>query len=217
MRKAWIAAVVATFAGFGWMAGSVFPQDGGGDRSGPSPDKAPNAGVPAGDAGSPLDSAWVKRMTPGEAHAKLAALVGDWTVVVKFWAVANGQPLESKGKAKFRMVLGGRYLEQEFSGGFMGRDFEGRGFTGYDNETREYVSTWMDNMRTDIAHSRGTLDQEGKLSLARETSGAGGNGRLETEVMTPLGKDGFRVEYRVKEPGVAEAARVLEMTYSRDR
>ena len=43
-----------------------------------------------------------------------------------------------------QMLLGGRFLQQEFSGEMMGSLYHGIGFTGHDNHTQKYVSTWME-------------------------------------------------------------------------
>ncbi len=215
MRWRWTAAIAAVLAVSGTLVGSVLSQEEGGAPAKQPPAKSRDGSPPADDALSPEAAAWIARMTPGDAHAKLAALAGEWTVTVRLWSGGGGRPAESTGRATFRMTLGDRYLEQEFSGGFMGPDYEGRGITGYDNEAREFVGVWMDNMRTEIAQFRGTMDAEGRITLARRSIGGGNDGRIETEVRTPLGRDGLRIECFVKEPGGATATRILEMVYSR--
>src|SRR5690349_20863329 len=75
-----------------------------------------------------VNAAWMKTMNPGEPHAKLAAHAGTWDTVGKFWMKAGEPPMESKGEAKFSMLLGGRVERQEFKGDFMGMPFEGLGY-----------------------------------------------------------------------------------------
>jgi hypothetical protein len=67
------------------------------------------------------------------------------------------------------MVLGGRYLEQRFTGSFMSQTFEGIGHTGFDNYKKKYVSTWIDSMGTMIMVTQGTADASGKVITSSGT------------------------------------------------
>src|SRR6185503_4508262 len=102
--------------------------------------------------------------TPGTPHKGLAALEGTWTAKVKSWMKPGAPPMESEGTAEQKMVLEGRFLEQRFSGNFMGQAFNGLGHTGYDNFKKKYVSTWMDNMGTMVMVMEGTADATGKVT-----------------------------------------------------
>jgi len=100
--------------------------------------------------------------TPGAPHKVLASLVGSWKTKVKSWCDPNTGPMESTGTSEQKMLLGGRFLEQEFSGEMMGSPFTGIGVTGYDNHTRKYVSTWIDSMGTAILVFEGTVSADGR-------------------------------------------------------
>ena len=67
----------------------------------------------------------------------LEPLVGDWKVEVKIWMAPDAPPTVSKGTAKSTWALKGRFVQQEFSGEFMGKPFRGISFTGYDNVRAE--------------------------------------------------------------------------------
>jgi len=85
--------------------------------------------------------------TPGPAHKALDALAGEWNVEARYSMGGPGTPpTTSKGVAVTRWILGGRYLQEEFSGEMMGRPFKGIGVTGYDNFKKKYISTWVDDM-----------------------------------------------------------------------
>src|ERR1043165_7932011 len=99
--------------------------------------------------------AWMKASTPGDAHKKLDNMVGTWDVTVKSWMAPGEPPMESTGTAMNQWVLGGRWMEEKFTGSFMGMPFQGIGYTGYDNIKKQYVGTWMDNMTTAMMGSRG--------------------------------------------------------------
>ncbi len=106
---------------------------------------------------------WEESMTPGDAHKKLEQFVGTWNVEAKVWMNGpKGEPSVSKGNAEYTLALGGRYLQQEFSGEMMGQPMNGVGYTGYDNFGKKYVSFWIDNMSTAMSTMEGTMDKEGK-------------------------------------------------------
>lgn len=100
--------------------------------------------------------------TPGAPHNLLASMAGSWDAKVKSWMEPGKPPMESTGTSEDKMVLGGRFLRQEFTGDMMGTVFTGIGFTGYDNHTGKYESTWMDSMGTAILFFEGTADADGK-------------------------------------------------------
>ena len=106
---------------------------------------------------------WREAATPGDAHKHLELFVGTWTVSAKSWMNGPDQPPEeSKGKAVYEMVFGGRYLRQEFSGSMMEQPFNGVGYTGYDNFNKKYTSFWIDNSGTAMSTMEGNTDDDGK-------------------------------------------------------
>src|SRR4029079_1912155 len=60
------------------------------------------------------------------------------------------------------MIMGGRYLTTHYNGNMMGMPFEGLGTIGFDNGTKMYNSTWIDNMGTGILTMQGTASADGK-------------------------------------------------------
>lgn len=61
-----------------------------------------------------------------------------------------------------KMILGGRFLQQEVNGEMMGMPMNGIGITGYDNLKKKYVGFWIDNMGTGMYTMEGEMDKEGK-------------------------------------------------------
>lgn len=100
--------------------------------------------------------------SPNENHKRLEQLAGTWDVVVTFQMSPDEPEQTSKGSCVNTMIMGGRYLKQEFRGEFMGEPFEGIGFTGYDNAKKHYTSFWMDSMSTWWMTSTGTYDNSKK-------------------------------------------------------
>lgn len=108
--------------------------------------------------------AWMKIATPGENHKHLQVLVGHWETVTKIWMGGPGSPaMESKGTSQNRWVLGGRFVQQEYKGEFMGQPYEGLGMTGYDNYKNMYIASWADTTGTHLLTSRGQRDPSGKV------------------------------------------------------
>lgn len=105
-------------------------------------------------------AAWMKHMTPGENHQVLARMVGEWDIVSKIWMDPSAPPMESKASATYTMIMGGRYLDQDFKGNLMGMPVLGRGLTGYDNTRGVFMGTWFDNTGTSITYGEGTFEKE---------------------------------------------------------
>ena len=100
--------------------------------------------------------------TPGAPHKVLADMAGSWKYVSKWWDSADGKPQQSSGRSTMKMILGGRWLQQDFKGESMGKPFQGMGLLGYDNVTGTYESLWFDTMSTGVAHATGSFDAQTK-------------------------------------------------------
>ncbi len=105
---------------------------------------------------------YTKLATPGAPHKTLANLVGSWITKTKAWMEPDKPPVEGTGTCEQKMLLGGRYLQQEYSGEMMGSPFTGINLIGYDNHTKKYVSTWIDSMSTGIYYFEGTASPDGR-------------------------------------------------------
>ena len=103
-------------------------------------------------------AAWQKAMTPGEQHEFLSGMTGDWTFTSTVWMDPNQPPMKSSGKSEKKMIMGGRYLEENATGEMMGHQFTGRATTGYNNTTGEFIGTWIDTMETGIMVTHGERD-----------------------------------------------------------
>lgn len=103
-----------------------------------------------------------KLSMPGEPHQLFASLKGSWTTKTKEWMDPEKPPVESTGAAEMKMLLGGRFLQQEFTGDMMGKPYSGIGISGYDNILKRYVSIWLDTMSTDIFTMAGTASADGR-------------------------------------------------------
>ncbi len=110
----------------------------------------------------PTMAAWIKAGAPGEHHKVLEPLAGEWTTAGTFSPAPGAPTTESKGTCKRKSILGGRFIQEEFKGDFLGMPMEGIGFMGYDNLKKKYVNSWMDTMSSPIMISLGTMDDSKK-------------------------------------------------------
>ena len=102
--------------------------------------------------------AMMKAASPGEAHKKLASFAGTWDATVTTYMRPDAPPAVSHAVATNKSILGGRYLQQEVNGEFMGVPFNGVGYFGYDNLKQQYIASWIDNMGTGMMTLTGTMD-----------------------------------------------------------
>jgi len=107
-------------------------------------------------------AAYKELAEPGKPHEMLAGTQGSWSTVSRTWADPDKPPVESKGTSERKMVLGGRYLQEEISGDMMGTPFSGIGFIGFDNTIKKYVMVWMDSMSSGIYSFEGEASADGK-------------------------------------------------------
>lgn len=153
--------------------------------------------------------------TPGEPHRVLASMAGSWNARVESWSEPDKPPMESSGTCEQKMVLGGRFLQQEFTGDMMGTTFTGIGFTGFDNHAGKYVSTWIDSMSTSILLFEGTADADGKIITQENHHNDPVRGHMTWRSVTRIIDDNSWVfeMYSIYEKGKEEKG--MEITYTR--
>jgi hypothetical protein len=105
---------------------------------------------------------WKKASTPSENHKLLSQYLGRWKTETKFWKDPTLPPEITRGSSTFTPILGGRFIQQEHKGTFMGAPFSGSGVIGFDNGQGKFVSSWMDSSGTGLMTSSGVLDSSGR-------------------------------------------------------
>ena len=106
--------------------------------------------------------AWQAYATPGAPHKLMTDEVGTWNCDMTFWYEPNGKPEKSTSVANIKMILGGRYQEANYQGKIMGAPFEGKSTLAYNNASKEYTSTFIDNMGTGMMVAIGKYDEKTK-------------------------------------------------------
>ena len=181
---------------------------------------AAQEGTPPQDAAAPaMDpamQAWIEAATPGAPHRLLEPFVGTWSATLEFWMEPGGEPTRSTGTMTSQWILGGRFLEQRFTGDVMGEAFEGKGYWGYSNVERTYQGIWIDNMTTRIAYQAGYAEEDGQrfVMLGRELDPVTG---AEVGVRDEVAIEGpdKHTYTRMMEPAGEEAHMAMRITYAR--
>lgn len=108
--------------------------------------------------------------SPGKEHKVLKSWVGKWETANTFWMAAGAPPIKSSGEANFRLIMGGRYLTEQFKSESeeMGK-FSGQGTFGFDRVSKEFIHSWIDSMSTGMMVSRGKLSEDGKTIVMETT------------------------------------------------
>jgi hypothetical protein len=106
----------------------------------------------------------LKRLaTPGEQHQRFDALAGEWRLAVKWRATPDADWANSTGIAKYKWILGGRFLMEEFGYDMGGEPLEWIGIYGYDNFQKKYTAVWVDNMGTNTEFAEARYDAASRV------------------------------------------------------
>jgi hypothetical protein len=162
--------------------------------------------------------AMMKAASPGEAHKKLAGMVGTWDATVKMYNAPGAPAQVSTGTSENKLVLGGRWVQETFNGTFMGMPFSGIGYTGYDNIKKQYVGTWMDTMSTSMMQSAGTGDASGKSFTFSSTMDDPVTGKPVTtkSTMTVTDENHHTMEMWMPAPD-GKMFKMMEINYTRKK
>lgn len=163
-----------------------------------------------------MEKAWADFAKLAPEHKHFKDVVGEWNVETKETWPGMQKPIVSRGKATFRLMLGGRFLQQRYEPEHEGQKFRGFGIHGYDKAKKKYVSVWLDNMSTGIMVSEGEYDEEAdQLVQVGESESPLGKMRLRT-VMKAIDDNGFTMSFYVAMPDKKEHKGMV-ITYTRKK
>jgi len=161
---------------------------------------------------------WMEYSTPGAEHKVLNRFVGKWDYTVKFWMDPSAAPQVSKGKAEYRWVFGGRYLEQNVKGKSMGQLFEGKGIMAYDKATNKYRSVWYDSMGTGLMIGSGLFDSQSGTLTEAGSSSCPIKGTIPYRFVTTFkDKNHFTSEMFMENPHTGVEMKGMQLDYSRGK
>jgi hypothetical protein len=105
-----------------------------------------------------MNKNWQDNMAKTEMHKMMESWAGTWTSEITSWEKPGAAPQTSPGSAEFKSVMNGMFLEGVHTSTMMGMPFEGHSTMGYDNMKKKYISSWIDNMGSQIMTMEGTWD-----------------------------------------------------------
>ena len=159
-----------------------------------------------------MEQLMMKLMTPGQPHALLGKMAGEWTTTVVSY-MEGPEPTTSHGTFTSEPVLGGRYMLGRHSGTSMGMPFEGLSIDGYDNGKEEFFSIWLDNFGTGYYLAHGQLDADGR-TLRLSGNMTFGPMEIPSRSETVMVDEDTTVFTMWQSMGPQES-KVMEMTYKR--
>jgi hypothetical protein len=194
--------------------------------------KEATASETASDSMSKKEEAWVpvdsatmmKNMMeygkPGPMHQMLASWNGTWKGETTFWEYEGATPKKSTGTAVNTMILGGKYQSSKHSGDMMGMPFEGMNIVGYDNATKKFTSSWIDNWSTGIMNMSGDWDESSKtLTLGGKTPDINRPGKECSlkEVIKVIDANTQQMEMYGPDPKTGKEFKMMEIKMTRSK
>lgn len=152
-----------------------------------------------------------------DAHDILADYAGNWTAQVTMtmpgMPAADPVPMTQTDT----LVCGDLWLHSVAKGAFMGMPYEGQGLVGYDTETDEYVSIWVDGFSPHMVVLRGKSDDDGKsIKYVGSSMGPQGQPVTTTNECTFESEDKWTLHMSsVNKDG--SSAGTMTMKYARDK
>jgi hypothetical protein len=153
----------------------------------------------------------------GPEHKLLESLVGTFDAEVKVYYFGPTKPTSNKGVLTRKMILGGNFLQESFTGEFFGSKFTGLGIVGFDQNKKKFVTTWCDSMSTSLMLTEGTYNADKKtLTNVGEDVEPNTKKKMKTrDVLKIISADAQTFEmFRLPE-GEKMELKVMEISYTR--
>lgn len=100
---------------------------------------------------------------PGKNHQALLKDAGKWEGKSTMWMGPDSEPITSPCTSTATPMLDGHYIKVEHAGEMPGMGpYHGFGIQGYDNVSKKFVCTWVDNHSTGIMQGEGEMSEGGK-------------------------------------------------------
>lgn len=182
---------------------------------------APGAGdmqLPPGMTAEDM-KACMEAATPGPQHEELAKSVGVWSGKSKTWMAPNTEPQASECKSVVTSIMDGRFIKVEITGEMPGMPgpFNGMGVYGFDNVSKAYQTTWIDNCGTGMMTGSGEATSDGKTITWTYTGNCPMTKKPMTmrEVDTWTGKDTKTMVMYAPDPATGNEFKMMETVFTR--
>ncbi len=203
--------IVVAALGVGWGAIAIA------DPAKEQPAGAPAMQLPPGWTSEDAQACATAAM-PGKMHEHLASSVGVWHGENTIWMFPGAEPVKSESISKITSMMDGRYIQCEMSGEMLGMGpYSGLALYGFDNVSGKFVSTWLDNMGTGMAHGTGELSGDGKTLTWLYTFNCPITKKPATlrEVETVTGVDAKKLEMWAADPKTGKEFKMMEIELTR--
>jgi hypothetical protein len=119
-------------------------------------------------------------------HAKalLGNMIGTWDTAM---SMGGGEPIN--GTSVIRAVEGSSFVFEEAHSEVFGQPFMGLGIVGYDQQTRTWMTVWIDSAESGLSVSAGQFDKDNKSLVKRSEATADAPAQLQITRFT--GDDSF--------------------------
>jgi hypothetical protein len=124
-------------------------------------------------------------------------------------------PTEATGTAEIKMLLDGRFLQQEYSSTMMGQPYSGIGITAYDNLRKRYVTTWIDTMGTGMFRMEGTANPDGKTITMKGQHAKPGGGHMTHRAVWKIVDNNNQTFEMFGSHDGGQESKMMEITYTR--
>jgi hypothetical protein len=173
--------------------------------------------APLGAGDKKKDAGGPPKVVLGPEHKVLESLTGAFQADVKFFFPDPTKPTLTKGTLSRKMILGGNYLQETFTGEFFGSKFNGIGIIGFDQVKKKYTTAWVDSMSTSMMLLEGTYDAEKKtLTSTGDDFDPMTKKKMQArDVLKIVSADTQTFEMFRHPEGEKEAFKVMEITYTR--
>lgn len=156
--------------------------------------------------------------TPGEMHKWLTESVGVWQGTCKHWMAPGTEAATSSCTCTIAGMMDGRFIKSEFAGDMPGMGpFSGFGISGFDNVSKKFQSTWVDNMGTGMMVGTGDRSSDGSTLTWTYTYNCPMKKKPTTmrEVDRRTGKDSFTLEMFGPDMQTGKEFKMMEITFTR--
>lgn len=181
---------------------------------------APEFKLPPGWTEADLQ-ACVLAATPGKMHERLAKGIGEWTGKNTMWMYPGADPMKSECTSSAKSIMDGRFVQVDMSGEMPGGlgPFRGLGIYGYDNVSKKFNCTMIDNQGTGMMTGTGDLSADGKTITWNCTFNCPLNGKPAAvrQIETLNGPDSMSLEMFGPDPKSGKEFKMMTIEFTRKK
>lgn len=159
-------------------------------------------------------AAFAEMAKPAPEHALFEPFVGEFRATVAMWCGGEGEPMTSTGTMTNRLILGGKFIEHDYSDD--AGMFQGKGYWGFNAVDKRWEGVWVDSMCSFMlidqgAHDPGSNTWEMSGSM---TDPMGGGKVARRSVVRQIDNDHHTMEMYHTPEGASEFM-VMKIEYTR--